>query len=62
MYGHKISEQTGEEAVEKHRDPVCGMAVSGANDETNGRAYTCPMHPEVRQEAPGDCPKCGMAL
>ena len=24
--------------------------------------YTCPMHPEVRQEHPGDCPKCGMAL
>ena len=24
--------------------------------------YTCPMHPEVRQEAPGSCPKCGMAL
>ena len=24
--------------------------------------YTCPMHPEVRQGRPGDCPKCGMAL
>ena len=24
--------------------------------------YTCPMHPEVRQEGPGACPKCGMAL
>ena len=24
--------------------------------------YTCPMHLEVRQEHPGDCPKCGMAL
>jgi len=24
--------------------------------------YTCPMHPEVRQEGPGECPKCGMAL
>ncbi|MDX1566027.1 MAG: HAD-IC family P-type ATPase, partial [Phycisphaeraceae bacterium] len=24
--------------------------------------YTCPMHPEVRQKGPGDCPKCGMAL
>ena len=24
--------------------------------------YTCPMHPEVRQRGPGDCPKCGMAL
>jgi Cu+-exporting ATPase len=24
--------------------------------------YTCPMHPEIRQEMPGECPKCGMAL
>lgn len=24
--------------------------------------YTCPMHPEVRQTGPGECPKCGMAL
>jgi P-type Cu+ transporter len=25
-------------------------------------SYTCPMHPEVRQDNSGDCPKCGMAL
>jgi Cu+-exporting ATPase len=24
--------------------------------------YACPMHPEVRQDGPGACPKCGMAL
>jgi len=24
--------------------------------------YTCPMHPEVVKDAPGDCPKCGMKL
>ncbi|MDX1481855.1 MAG: copper-translocating P-type ATPase [Woeseiaceae bacterium] len=24
--------------------------------------YTCPMHPEVQSDQPGDCPKCGMAL
>ena len=27
-----------------------------------GATYTCPMHPEVRQPGPGDCPSCGMAL
>jgi Cu+-exporting ATPase len=27
-----------------------------------GTIYTCPMHPEVRQEGPGHCPICGMAL
>jgi len=27
-----------------------------------GAVYTCPMDPEVRQDVPGSCPKCGMAL
>jgi len=26
------------------------------------REFICPMHPEVRQIGPGNCPKCGMAL
>jgi Cu+-exporting ATPase len=28
----------------------------------HGAMYTCPMHPEVRQDHPGNCPKCGMTL
>lgn len=39
------------------------------NDHTSHAApdpetitYVCPMHPEVRQNGPGDCPKCGMHL
>src|SRR5881296_1680740 len=24
--------------------------------------YTCPRHPEIEQDRPGDCPKCGMTL
>jgi Cu+-exporting ATPase len=27
-----------------------------------GAKYTCPMHPEIVQDGPGDCPICGMAL
>jgi len=27
-----------------------------------GTVYTCPMHPEIRQPHPGNCPKCGMTL
>lgn len=27
-----------------------------------GGSYVCPMHPEVRQDRPGTCPKCGMQL
>ncbi|MEO6895956.1 MAG: heavy metal-binding domain-containing protein, partial [Caldimonas sp.] len=30
--------------------------------EPTSTIYTCPMHPEIRQDHPGDCPKCGMTL
>lgn len=36
------------------------QAVVSAEDSE--RIYTCPMHPEVRQKGPGNCPICGMAL
>jgi NADH:ubiquinone oxidoreductase subunit 6 (subunit J) len=29
---------------------------------TRNETYTCPMHPEVKQQGPGKCPKCGMDL
>ena len=29
---------------------------------TSDGIYTCPMHPEVQQNHPGECPKCGMTL
>ena len=32
------------------------------NVPTDTSVYTCPMHPEVRQNHPGECPKCGMTL
>ena len=31
-------------------------------DVPAGTIYTCPMHPEIRQNGPGACPICGMAL
>jgi Cu+-exporting ATPase len=38
-------------------------ATSKHEEKPQGKAiYTCPMHPEVQQDHPGDCPKCGMAL
>ncbi|MBE7158944.1 MAG: hypothetical protein INR62_11025 [Rhodospirillales bacterium] len=34
-----------------------------ASPATGGKTlYTCVMHPEVVQDHPGDCPKCGMKL
>jgi len=36
--------------------------VPAATDAAPGTIYTCPMHPEIRQDHPGNCPKCGMSL
>jgi P-type Cu+ transporter len=46
-------------------DPAKYLAGDGANEPQHapaGTIYTCPMHPEIRQEGPGSCPICGMAL
>src|SRR6516165_7587394 len=32
------------------------------DDVPAGKMYTCPMHPQIRQIGPGNCPICGMAL
>jgi len=39
--------------------PTAGVPAAGLAE---GTIYTCPMHPEIRQDHPGNCPKCGMAL
>ncbi|MBC7918159.1 MAG: copper-transporting ATPase, partial [Rhodoferax sp.] len=52
------------------KDPLthsgAAAPVSAAPDLSgsapSGAIYTCPMHPEIRQDHPGTCPKCGMAL
>ena len=43
----------------------CGSRASPAtrvDAAPAGTIYTCPMHPEIRHNGPGHCPKCGMAL
>lgn len=37
-------------------------AASSMTTQTEGVIYTCPMHPQVRQIGPGNCPICGMTL
>src|SRR5467141_4922207 len=36
--------------------------TAAAAGVTAGTKWTCPMHPEIRQDQPGHCPICGMAL
>jgi len=43
-----------------HHHPTAAMPVAqGGQSQVE---YTCPMHPQVRQMGPGNCPLCGMAL
>ncbi|QOY96670.1 heavy metal translocating P-type ATPase [Massilia sp. UMI-21] len=39
-----------------------GSGAGPAPAAPEGSLYTCPMHPEIRQPEPGNCPICGMAL
>ena len=50
-----MSSDTLPTIVAKH-DPMAGVSTSAKV------IYTCPMHPEVQQDHPGNCPKCGMTL
>jgi len=48
-----------------HRHVAHGHAESGDPRRPappEGAIYTCPMHPQIRRPAPGNCPICGMAL
>ena len=45
-----------------HPHPVLPPEGEGLMDKDRSIEHTCPMHPEVRQRGPGECPKCGMAL
>ena len=44
----------------------CSRSSAPARDVTSsassGVVYTCPMHPQIRRNAPGNCPICGMTL
>ena len=38
------------------------MSNSTSHEHTEDSIWVCPMHPEIRQDKSGDCPKCGMHL
>lgn len=54
----------GDKTYERPGDcPVCGMHLKKKEaSPLRKTVYTCPMHPEVKQDHPGSCPKCGMDL
>lgn len=58
------AESDVKEAPGGHHDHPVTIKGGAAKSQSapDGTIYTCPMHPEVEQEGPGDCPSCGMSL
>jgi Cu+-exporting ATPase len=53
----------GEHHHHSHQDEPRHAAASHVSKGDQSQVeYTCPMHPQVRQMGPGNCPICGMAL
>lgn len=42
--------------------PPSSPAPADPGPSPSGAVYTCPMHPQIRQNHPGSCPICGMTL
>ncbi|MGX5666759.1 copper-transporting P-type ATPase [Rhizobium daejeonense] len=45
-----------------HHDHHADQKPKAATPALEGTIYTCPMHPQIRQPQPGNCPICGMTL
>ena len=43
-------------------EPLKYVTPAPAKPAATGVIHTCPMHPQIRQNGPGNCPICGMAL
>ncbi len=46
----------------EHDPAVRSPAMGALPEAAEGTVWTCPMHPEIRRDGPGQCPICGMAL
>ncbi|MBD9422149.1 copper-translocating P-type ATPase [Achromobacter sp. ACM04] len=63
--GHDAHQHHGHGKRHAGHDDATALPAAPADAPTNvpaGTIYTCPMHPEIRQDHPGNCPKCGMTL
>lgn len=60
--GMKLVEQNSETHHEMEHAQSSVSSLKETNHKRAGILYTCPMDPDVIQDTPGNCPKCGMKL
>ncbi len=61
---HDLHNQAGHDhrGHEGHHSPPGQPVTQREQGVPDGTIYTCPMHPQIRQIGPGNCPICGMTL
>src|SRR5438874_5951171 len=58
----RIGAAAGGEAIVAERTGTPPARPEAGEGTRPATVYTCPMHPQIRQAGPGNCPICGMAL
>ena len=48
--------------MQEHESQDCHSGDPVADKHVDDSVHVCPMHPHERQDGPGDCAACGMAL
>ncbi len=59
---HFCSQKCHDKFADDPEHYISGAHKQKTKEPVSGANYTCPMHPEIVRDAPGDCPICGMAL
>ncbi len=50
------------QSAKSAHQPINTSANQQIESSANQQIFTCSMHPQIRQNEPGDCPICGMDL
>jgi hypothetical protein len=61
-FGSSSGQALNRPGTEHDHPPSMNSDVAGQQEHEKKQKYTCPMHPDVVANQPGNCPKCGMKL